>query len=301
MNKLGYKSEVYKVDSSNIDEFDFLQNKRRCRENKVTKLKNLILSGDHFDSPIVVNQNGKKRIIDGQHRIYAIKKAITEYPDFEIEVLLTIYNNLDKAGERSIFTRWNIGTKQSSDDFIQMYESEIPILGRMKADFPVEVAVYRQSGKLHFKLLTGSYVAAKIKRQGGYTGSNDTFVDQIKNLDNSDYVIMKKFVEEFVYHIGLFEKTNLYTNTTPFSALMYLYLHNVANGKVSSLDFWNRFKQKVMVDPNITQMSLAGGTQPTKIVTGLMMLAMNNVPPIKKQLALPYSEEVTKEEEDVED
>ncbi len=300
MIKLGYKSEVYKVDSSNIDEFVFLKNKRKLRQNKVTKLKNLINSGAHFDAPIVISKNGKKRIIDGQHRICAIRAAIGDNKDFEIDILLISYENLDSEAEREIFNRWNIGTKQTSDDFVQMHESDIPIISMIKKNFPVEFSIYKEAGKAHFKLMVGAYIASRDNRRGGYTGSNQVFVDQAKVLDNSDYEAIKKFVKGFLHNVGVFDKTNMYANTTPFNALFYIYFHNVLNGKVAPTDLWDRFNRKVRTEQYITSMSQAGGVQPTKIVTNLMLGAMNNVPEDRPQLKLPYSKTDSESEEDSE-
>jgi hypothetical protein len=300
MKKLGFKSNVYEINSLNIDQFDFLENKRKLRENKVTKIKNVIVSGNHFDAPIVVNKNGKMRVIDGQHRICAIKKAIEENNEFKIEILLVSYDRLDTKTEREIFNRWNIGTKQTSDDFVQMHEDDITILAEMKKNFPVEISIYKESGKAHFKLLSGSYIAAKANKRGGYTSSNQTFVDQAIILDKIDYMNIKKFVKDFFINVGPFDKSNMYANTTPFNALMYIYFHNVLNNKVSQSDFWDRFSKKVRAEQYITSMSQAGGVQPTKIVTNLMMGAMNNVPSTRPQLILPYSADNKEAEEELE-
>ncbi|GAI22161.1 unnamed protein product [marine sediment metagenome] len=120
--KFNYQIEPFEINVDNIGDFVLLEHARKCRTSKVSQLKKLLLGGEHFDAPIVINQNSKKRVIDGQHRILAIKKAIEINPDITVEVLLAKYKDLDEAEERDVFNRWNIGTKQSTDDFIKMHK-----------------------------------------------------------------------------------------------------------------------------------------------------------------------------------
>lgn len=273
---LPYKIEVSELDSNNIDEFVLLENKRRIRSLQVSKLRKLIQSGEHFDSPIVVSRNGKLRVIDGSHRMSAIRKAIELDPDFKIEVVLVTYKDLDEKQEREIFNRWNIGTRQSSDDFVKMHAKEIGILKKFEKDFPVGVSIYREPEKLHFKLLVGSYIAAKKSRFGGYSGSNEQFVADSKDLDGKDYEFLKKYVSEFLNSVeGSLDRSNIWLKTTPFGAIAYLYYHN--RDKVDSNEFWDRFKRKVKSDSQVIQLSLSGGIKATQYVTNMMLDLMNSV------------------------
>jgi len=274
-NKVSYSFEAYVISEDNIKDFSILENARKLRSNKVSSLKRLILKGDHFDAPIVVNKNGKLRVIDGQHRISAIKKAIETDPEFSISVLLVIYKGLSEKEERKIFNKWNIGQKQTSDDFVQMHKDEISIIKRMDKIFPVNWSIYKNKDAMHFKLLIGSYISARDFKMGGYMGGNEKFVDDAMELGLKDYEFLSRFVQEYVKDVFGEDFTNTFMNTTPFVAVMYLYLHNCK--KISSEDFWERFRRKVMTSNDIQDMCRHGGRTVAKYVTDQMAIAMNSV------------------------
>jgi hypothetical protein len=303
--QLGYETEnKFVIDATTIRNFKFIKGRRKLRENKVTVLTKMLLAGEHFESPIVVSINGSdsvtdanKDIIDGMHRITAIRKAIDQDPTFSIEVLLIYYRNLSRKKTKEIYSAWNIGTTQSADDFTILYADEIPILKEMKKDFPCDHSIYKEKGSIHFKLLTGSYLAAKHRKEGGYSGSRTLFVDQVMTLKKSDYLFLKRFMSEYLQNVSsALDKTDLYINTSPFAAIMYLYYYNVFKGNISSSDFWTRFKTKVPGNSSITQMSYAGGITATKMVMDLMIAEMNRVPSNQRVLRVPVPKD-----DDVED
>ena len=273
MNQLDYKVDIKQITKNNIKDFSFLENKRKLRSNKVTQLKRLILAGEHFDAPIVVNKNGKFRTIDGFHRMTAISKALDVDDELVIEVLLIVYNGLTKQEEIGVFRRWNIGTKQSSDDFVKMHESELHILKLLRKDFPVEVGIYKSSLTMHFKLLIGGYIAAKNRKVGGYTNANEVFIEDVKTLEIEDYEFLKRFVKGFIKLVGSrFDKSNIFMNTTPFYAIIYLYYNT--KHRIDEIDFWDLFLTKVMSNQQIVELSLHGGVSATKTITHLMDEAM---------------------------
>jgi len=104
--KLKYKFISYEINNITINEFQTMERARILRIEKIRELKSMIINANHFDSPIIINDiQTKKRIIDGQHRLTAIKEILKENPDFVINVLLVVYQNLGRDEEKEIFTR----------------------------------------------------------------------------------------------------------------------------------------------------------------------------------------------------
>lgn len=151
-----FKAQEFEINKSTIGQFKFMENRRLLRPNHAKQIKRVILSGKNFDAPLIVNDSNGKRIIDGQHRITAIKEILETFPKFKIKVLLVVYKGLTKTQEKEIFERYNKGVRQSSDDFVQMFAQDLPILEMLK-DAAVKVTIYRQPEKMHFKPLMDGY------------------------------------------------------------------------------------------------------------------------------------------------
>lgn len=300
-NKLGYKAETLTIDSSNIQKFELIENRRKLRVPIVRKIELILANGKHFDSPLVINRTKKSdRVLDGQHRTTAINNVIAKDPNFKIQCQLAVYDDLTLDEEREIFKMWNGGTKQSSDDFVAMFENEIPILKMLQTSFPAPVSVYREANKVHFKLLTGAYSAARNHREGGYTSANEDFVSMAQNLTERDYENLSKFFGEFLrINKSVNKKMNIYMNTSPFNAIMYLYVNNVLAGNISARDFWKRFKSRVVGNNDITRNVFSGGITATKLVQDQMFSAMNRGE--KNLLFLPSDSDDTGDDEELDE
>ena len=67
--RINYITDKQTIDRDTLKEFQFMDNRRRLREIQVRKIKSMILEGNHFDSPIIVNEKeGKQRVLDGQQQ-----------------------------------------------------------------------------------------------------------------------------------------------------------------------------------------------------------------------------------------
>lgn len=86
--KINYKFIKFEINSETIKEFELMSRARAIRKRQVKVLKRMIAGGNHFDSPIIINDTSdKKRIIDGQHRLTAIREIIKELHSREMECL----------------------------------------------------------------------------------------------------------------------------------------------------------------------------------------------------------------------
>ena len=116
-------------------------NQRQLRNSQVNNVLRALKQDEHFDSPFVINvNNGIKRIriIDGGHRTRALQKYFELFPNAKVKVKLIVYKDLTDAEERAVYTKWNIGVKQTLDDFINAYKMEMPEFESLLEELPVK-------------------------------------------------------------------------------------------------------------------------------------------------------------------
>jgi hypothetical protein len=231
--KIKYKFIKFEVNSETISEFQLMERSRLVRTEHVRRLKSMIVNGNHFDSPIIINdKNGKKRIIDGQHRLTAIKDILNSCPEFKIYLLLVQYENLSASEEKEMFVKWNSGTRQSSEDFLQIYTDEMPVYDYLRGKGLI--SIYNEPGKIKFRNLVQPYIMAQAKNIMQYLDPK-TFIKEAKKLTKDDFEKIENFANEFKENIGLDDK--IFMKASPFYAVMFVYFTN--RGK----DFWYSFKR----------------------------------------------------------
>jgi len=252
--------------------------KRYIRQGQVNKLKQLIKEGYHFETPLVLEQlhEGKEKkylIIDGGHRREAMRKILAKEPKGAyITFYASIYDfngKVDKKeARRDIFTRWNSGTKQSTNDFIAIHQDVIPMFDRIagsKREIPCSIYASNSVNKgakegdttLKFKDFVGGYFTGiyKGKFQGGYSGNASKFVNDcverplnpydVKNMVFAWNVICESFDIKEPYD---FSSKNLnaiepaIAKTTPFYSLMRLIMQN--KDRVSKKELIRRLSQE---------------------------------------------------------
>jgi hypothetical protein len=269
--RLEYQSKRIVIDKSSLDLLDKMDYTRHIVSAQVNKIFKTLEEGGHFDSPIVVNKRGGKlRILDGGHRKLAIKKWIEQDPEKRsITVQFAVYENCTDEEEKALFTKWNLGKKQSSDDFISVMQDEIPIYKSMERNFPVEVRIYRpgrEQDGVHFASLTRAYLTSKIPfpefkvyRTSGYNYLND-----VKELDNDDYDRLTKFCEFFENTFGIMEGDNSHQTTTMMNCLVVLFVDNVLDGTMTKDKFSQMCKRRIFNRAPILLLGQSGGTTATE-------------------------------------
>ena len=111
-----YVMKTAEIDKVSINRFFIYEEERRkIRLGKVKSIVAQFSNKDnkkqHFDAPLVVNEiNNKQNIIDGNHRIEAIKEQILRDKQFKIKLWMAIYRDLTREQEREIYHKWNRGT-----------------------------------------------------------------------------------------------------------------------------------------------------------------------------------------------
>ena len=258
--KLSYKFQKFRINHETIKEFEYMARARQLRKSQVDRLKKRIIDGKHFDSPIIINEIGKKkRIIDGQHRIRAISEIIKEHIIFEIDILLVVYQDLKNLEEKEIFERWNSGTRQSAEDYLMIYTDEIPIYDILK-DKGI-VSIYSEETKIKFKQLVNPYIQAKIRNVSLWLRPSE-FVEQAKKLGKKDAEEMETYLVQFRENTGLLEKSNNFYKSTMFGVLMYLYFIKEEKDE----EFWAKFNEKVKDNKKILELSQTGGVSASVLI-----------------------------------
>lgn len=270
MSRLEHEVRNYKIDASNISKFEELEFARQVSKPQVNRILATLKKGGSFESPLVVNKKGwKYRIIDGVHRKRAMEKYLNTNPDSKIEVTLAVYKNLNVDQERKAFTTWNLGRRQSSNDFIKIHADNIPIWKLMKKNFPVPVKIYKPLKTMHgihFVNLMRAYMTAWTRTDGKFVPHAkrmDATLEDIVKMDRSDHELLKDFCIWFEEVFGKMNGTNPYTNTSFLTAIITTYFD--AMTVMSRSDVKARFKNKIFNNtPLVLESTYATGNQGSK-------------------------------------
>lgn len=227
---LDYESKRLILDKDTIKIFKINPKDRRMiRQGKVREISNSIVSGNHFSSPFVINdKNGIYKIIDANHRYEAIVFIIKSDPDFKIEVNLAIYKNLSEDEERKVYRTWNIGTTQSSNDFLKAYFSSIPLNNEITKRLPVNI--YGDATHLTARNFVGCQIDAKKNQEfkGSYSAGRELTVYDFNNLTLTDISLLEDFYDFMVKTFGAYHKktNNQFYQTTPLSVFYRIWYDN---------------------------------------------------------------------------
>jgi len=220
INKLKVKADKVTLRKDSLSKFTLLANKRDIRTSVVNKLLKVLESEEHFETPLVSNRvSGKDRLLDGNHRYLAMEKYFERHPQRKVEVWLFNYNNLTAEEEKKEYTKWNLGTKQSANDFIKQYWDDFEIVNSFK-NFPIKVLpTWSAPGAIEFKMLMQGYMGNTSK------GTMD-FIESCKELGLSDAKVMKSFLMDYQAVFGVPDRRNMHYKKPVFTSLFNIWLNN---------------------------------------------------------------------------
>lgn len=231
-HEISWKYTKMKLDIDTLADFETLANRREIRPGNLQKLIRLLREGKHFETPFMANKKGNKyRLLDGNHRLEAVKSYLEQFPQNSVEIGLCYYENLDEEREKEIFAKWNSGSKQSANDIVKLYWNDMPITQFLrKPDFPLNVTPYqgRNASTLHFGTLVKPYLA-KDTPQIMFVGTSLDLVEKARQLGKADFKVMHQFVSEYIQVFGLPSNINPMYRGTNFAAVMRLWLNNYKN------------------------------------------------------------------------
>jgi len=259
------------IDKSTIKNFiTNEEDRRKIRDGKVKELLRNLNQECHFSSPIVVNERttDKFYLIDGNHRIEAIKLKLGIDKEFKINVWCAVYRELNKEMERAIFVLWNIGVTQSSTDFLKLYWKTIPCGEEILKRLPV--TIYGDKTHINVKLLVGNYINIKKQKmfEGGYGASRETVIGDFCGITSEDIDVIKEFSDFMKDTFGSFSLVHLFYKSTPFSVIMRIWYDNRDNKKLKKI-FKREFSSKIEL---WEQNGKAGGREACKMFYDLCKL-----------------------------
>jgi len=227
------------------------EERRKIRNGKVKEILTGLNEGIHFNSPIVVNEKNVEKffLIDGNHRIEAIKLKLGTDKEFKLYLWVAVYRNLNEEERRKIYRLWNLGVTQSSTDFLKAYWNTIPYGDEILKKLPV--TIYGDKTHLNVKLLVGTYINSKRQKnfEGGYGAGKEKCVSDFCEVTSEDIDEIKEFTDFMKVICGQYGEGNLLYKSTPLSALMRIWYDNKSNKKlprilkkefVSKISLWEQ-------------------------------------------------------------
>jgi hypothetical protein len=330
-----YSMKIMTVNSKKIERFNELKppfgHKRYVRPSQKNKIKQLLTTKDsdgqyepqHFETPLVfekINGGGKSayRVIDGNHRLSAMKSALKELPDDStISFFAAVYdfNGMDehdkRKARRDIFKKWNIGIKQSTHDFIEACQDEIPMFTKIagwdeETSIPspermIPCTVYgdidfkgtnMKSDTMKFKDFVGGYFAGirgKDKEdgfEGGYSGNAEQFVndcannfkeEDVEKISKTWNIICSVWGMKSPYDFKQKKDTDYMpqyiTHTSPFYSIMRIILQNE---QMTSEELITRLKNTSGINSIIRYWAKFGGREGCKKCHEMLIATLNN-------------------------
>jgi len=133
------KSELKEVESDKftVDKLVPTEYRRDIRPAMVKSLSGYLNSKEGLKQPLHVNNvKDKYRVVDGNHRMEAIKSYLKRNKDETLKIKLVIYDNLGTIEERKLFDMLAQTVNQSMNDYFKIHFDEVPLFGMIDDNFP---------------------------------------------------------------------------------------------------------------------------------------------------------------------
>lgn len=234
------------ISEDNIDMFRRPEWHREFRENHVRNIMAAMKRGEHPSENITVNEITNKkyvRVLNGNHRILAIKRVIEENKKFSIEMTITVYNNLEKEQEIEIYEKVNNTKRETGLDKLKAHLTGTKIHKLMMENFPFRL-VYRSISKSERNVMKVSEVLASYivrNKPGVSLGVTQTIKQAIK-LDEQDFDRMVEFAKTFKEICGEPSKDNMYSSYNIYNVLGKLY-YTLVGVDLTRDEYIHRIKQ----------------------------------------------------------
>ena len=290
-----YVNKNIKIDKDTIENFYVLtEERRKLKTGAVKSLTKNLLSGQHFDVEIAVNKRDDTelfRVIDGNHRIEAIRNAIENDENFSIMVWCRVYYNLSRQEERAVYSLCNKGSPESATDYLKQYFKTIPLGEDLIRELPV--SIYGSENTIKMAQFVGCYFSSLPKKYPGvYSVNGEKLVAGMKSLTNKDIQTMKEWYKFMVETFGPYYNKHPFYRTTPLSVFYRIWndnrdipktkLHKLLKKYVADrLSYWN-------------EMMKNGGRDGSKFFYNQLILFLNNE---QKSIHIKKDEEVIRESE----
>ena len=280
--KKNYEIKVFTITKDNIQNFDIMTNRRLISEAQVQKIHGVLLTDENPIGVLIVNTRGNKmRLIDGNHRMEAIKRFYaykTSYSNIKIECVLKIFTDLSNEEEKQIYSNEADRRNESYEDRLNMYKDTFQFWKNIQNpnnEFTCKVSIYKQKGSARFRLLLDSLITAKNSSAGNYSPVGLRKINLIKfakTVNWDDFIMLKEYMKFFQENFGIVDSSNLYMKTQIFMPLFDIWVKNRAS--VDAKDLARRFK-RIINKPDIIQFSGMNCREVNIKMRGIMVNYMN--------------------------
>jgi len=259
------KCEMEKVilGKNNIKNYKLYDNRRRIRPAQVSKLKNLLVKGEHFDTPLAVNMRDNVLwILDGNHRYEALVKYFEENPQQQVTIWQMVYKLETKEDEKKKFLELNSGVKPTGEDFIQQYADDIPFLKNF-LETSDKVSIYGTIRKpIKIRRLLHIYHYIKLKRNLYPAQSALDIINKAKDYTKVDAIIINAFLIDFEEAFGKIIKENKMIRHTIIASVFRLWY---LNHKKINYEHMIKRMRRLMNHPYTQEYGRMGGREAIQI------------------------------------
>ncbi len=238
------------VKREDVSKFIFTDYKRIIRERAVGRLNVDLQETGHFKNPIHLNEiNGEWRIIDGNHRIEAVRRffespnVLKAKKEAGLTIPLAIYKNLSVEEERVLYDQLARVVTQSLTDFIKIHFDEVPIFKRIDNNFPFNVSIYGTEGAVKFQTLFEVWASKEneIIEQSGR--SKEEILEKLKEYTDRDYHEMLDYFKQYVNIFGMPAIGSPYYKTGTLWITTSIYFRNFR--VIDQNELWKFIKEKL--------------------------------------------------------
>ena len=272
------------VDKNNVNKFKLLSNRRDIKKSVVNSMVKSLEKGKSFDAPFVLIENGSgDEVLDGNHRREAIMEWLKKHPTGSVEIIAFTYKDVSPEDKKLLYSYWNMGHKQTTNDFVKQYEADIELIKKLSY-----VSVYGEPNKIPFYRLIGAYLTSQTSKfAGGWIGSPTQFIEIAKRMGDSEKMTLDSFMDVFTSSFGSLDsehkidgipKTNPYKKSTPLTALMKIWMDN--RYRIKEKDLIEAFRKLMFYKapenkPSISELISLSGMSSCKYVRSELVNILN--------------------------
>ena len=264
--KRNFEIEKIMITPKLLEKFQMIENRRHISNQHVKNIHGVILANKNPLGVMIVNEReGKWRLIDGNHRIEAVKRFYSykkAHEEIGIECIIKIYKNLSADEERQVYADEAKRKNESYEDRLNLYKDTI-IFWKLTQDtinkFPCKVTIYNQVDSIKFRTIIDSLSTVKCEGRNGYVQSyldKEEMIDFARELKFDDFQAMKKFITIFQTTFGSMGKNNIFARKQAFIPLFDIFYKNFLNADSQSVI--DRFKEIVGKSDVIMYLNMQG-------------------------------------------
>ena len=279
--KKGYEIETIVVTKENINKFEVMEHRRQIGEYHVRNILAALGTGKNSMGVIIVNRKQNRiRLIDGNHRIEALRRFLNRRSQekTKVEITLKVYRNLNDEEERKVYTIEATRRNESHEDRLNMYKDTImfwKLVSNPLKDFPCEVTIYGSKKSIRLRVLLNALYSTESSPEKGYNPiylKKNNLVEFAQEMNFEDFRLMKEFMTFFKDTFGRVEHSNIHIKTQFFMPLFDIYIRN--RQQKDSRTFQERFR-KVMGRSELLVFLNSTGKESQEKIREIMIRYMN--------------------------